>query len=64
MTYSSDWIPDGWTRVNGKWMEMGHDRQVTSTPPPLPPELRIHEVASRLNFLEDMINELSTGVNA
>lgn len=49
MKYPSDWVTTGFSRVDGKWVELGHSLSVTVDPPAIKPEIPIHEVADFLN---------------
>src|SRR5271157_4384573 len=52
--FPADLVTDGWSREpnTGKWTEMGASAGITINPPPMPPELTIHQVADKLNELE------------
>jgi hypothetical protein len=50
--YASDWVTQGWGRVNGTWVELGQSATVTAAADAVHPELGIHDVAAKLNELE------------
>jgi hypothetical protein len=52
--FGDDWVTSGWSRHpnTGDWIEMGASAGVTMDPPPMPPELGLHDVAAKLNELE------------
>jgi len=59
MPYPEDWVTRGYSRHNGKWLEMGGEACIKVTPPPLPPQLGLHDVADKLNELEAEIVRLN-----
>ncbi len=50
-----DWITTGFGRLEGRWVELGHSIGVQCEPPASQPELPVHEVADRLNALEELV---------
>ena len=48
-TFAEDWVTTGWSKICGRWIEMGHSASVSTEPPASPPQLRIHDVAAMLN---------------
>jgi hypothetical protein len=55
-----NWITSGWSRKpnTGEWVELGASKGITVDPPPLPPQLGIHDVAAELNKREAEIKHL------
>ncbi len=49
--FADGWVTSGFSRVDGKWVEMGAVAGVTSSAA-MPTELPIHEVADYLNRTE------------
>lgn len=60
-----NWITDGWSRHpnSRRWVELGGTTGITIDPPPLPPELGIHDVAAKLNELESQCWTLAAKCN-
>ncbi len=52
-----DWITTGFGRIDGRWVELGHSIGVRCEPPASQPELPVHEVADRLNAMEELTAE-------
>ncbi len=50
-----DWITTGFSRIEGRWVELGHSIGVRCEPPASPPELPVHEVADQLNAMEELM---------
>lgn len=47
--YPSNWVTTGWSRVNGKWEEMGGVTGVREISAPKP-TIEVHEVADIFNW--------------
>lgn len=58
--FGDDWVTAGWGREPNtrKWQEYGASKGITIDPPPLPPELGIHDVAEALNTRDAQIQVL------
>lgn len=51
--FAEDWITSGWTRdTDGQWVECGHSAAIRARFGIGEPELKIHDIAGRLNELE------------
>lgn len=55
--FAEGWITEGWSRVEGKWVEVGAVAGVTMSPA-FPPELTVHQVADKLNEYQLMRDRL------
>lgn len=55
--FPANFMTTGWSRIHGRWVECGHSRGVESTDVS-PPELGIHDVAGKLNELEEHRKEI------
>lgn len=59
--FAEGWVTDGWSKVNGIWYELGGIPSIVVTSPEgsgpqKVPDITIHQVAEKLNELEDKLN--------
>jgi hypothetical protein len=47
--FADDWVTSGWSKIGGRWIELGQSASVSTDTPEIPPQLRIHDVAAILN---------------
>jgi hypothetical protein len=54
--FAEDWVTSGWSRgPDNKWIELGHSKGIKSYPESVPPKLNIHDIANRLNMMEELL---------